>query len=194
MSASRTRSVQEKRLNHLQPAAQSRSRRVPLHVVMVAFPGAALLDVTGPISIFTSAARGLQERQDVSVTAYTCEIVAPEKGPLQTAGGVQIVADRSFHQLRGSIDTLLVAGGPTVEVVVQNRELIAWLRRIAPRVRRVGSVCTGSFLLAEAGLLDGRRATTHWASGATFAKRYPQVTLDLDPMFVRDGNIYTSAG
>jgi transcriptional regulator GlxA family with amidase domain len=75
-----------------------------------------------------------------------------------------------------------------------DRRLMSWLRRIAPRVRRLASVCTGAFLLAEAGLLDGRRATTHWASCRELAERYPRVVVDADPIFVRDGRVYTSAG
>jgi len=161
---------------------------------MVAFPGAELLDVTGPLSVFAGAIRGLHETEGSGFEAYTVEIVAVQAGPLTTSSGVRLLADKSFRQVRGGIDTLLVAGAPTIDMVLQDRALIDWLRRIAPRVRRLGSVCTGSFMLAEAGLLDGKRATTHWSWGEEFARRYPRVTLDLDPIFVRDGNISTSAG
>jgi transcriptional regulator GlxA family with amidase domain len=91
-------------------------------------------------------------------------------------------------------DTLVVAGGQGARAAVADRELIAWLREAAPRVRRLASVCTGAFLLAEAGLLDGRRATTHWRACAALARDYPRVRVDPDPIFVRDGNVYTSAG
>jgi len=96
--------------------------------------------------------------------------------------------------VKEGIDTLLVAGGRGTAAALRDRPLIAWLRSMAPRVRRVGSVCSGSFLLAEAGLLDGRRATTHWGWCDTLAKQYPAVTVAPDPIFVRDGNVYTSAG
>jgi transcriptional regulator GlxA family with amidase domain len=97
-------------------------------------------------------------------------------------------------RLEPAIDTLIVAGGLGTRAAVSDPALIAWLRRAAPRVRRLASVCSGAFLLAEAGLLDGRRATTHWSSCADLARRYPRVKVEPDPIFVRDGNVYTSAG
>jgi transcriptional regulator GlxA family with amidase domain len=106
---------------------------------------------------------------------------------------MRLVADRALRAVRG-VDTLLVAGGVGTAAALRDAELVRWIRTMAPRVRRLGSVCSGSFLLAEAGLLDGRRATTHWAWCATLAERYPAVTVASDPIFVRDGTIYTSAG
>jgi transcriptional regulator GlxA family with amidase domain len=161
---------------------------------MVAFPGVELLDVVGPLEIFSAASHLLREARGTDFTAYTHEIVAAQAGPLLTASGIRLVADRSLRQIRGQIDTLFIAGAPTAETVLQDRALTRWLSRIAPQVRRLCSVCTGSFLLAEAGLLDGKRATTHWAWGTEFTRRYPHVTLEIDPIFVRDGNVYTSAG
>src|SRR5208337_2250499 len=96
--------------------------------------------------------------------------------------------------LRGPIDTLLVAGGTGVEEAAQSEELVLWLRKTAQRVRRIGSICTGAFLLAEAGLLDGKRAATHWNWAAKLANQYKQITVDPDPIYIRDGNTYTTAG
>ena len=96
--------------------------------------------------------------------------------------------------MRGKIDTLLVAGGDAIEQNEINSDAVRWLKRISPRIRRVGSVCTGAMLLARAGLLDGRRATTHWNWCQTLMKRAPRARVDSDPIFVRDENIYTSAG
>jgi transcriptional regulator GlxA family with amidase domain len=107
---------------------------------------------------------------------------------------VRITADRTFREVRGKIDTLLVAGGDAIEQNEINPEAVRWLRRISPRVRRVGSVCTGAMLLARAGLLDGRRATTHWNWCQTLIKRAPRARVERDPIFVRDENVYTSAG
>jgi transcriptional regulator GlxA family with amidase domain len=119
--------------------------------------------------------------------------VAPEEGPLRTST-VTLVPDSSFSACREPIDTLIVAGGTGTRRAEEDEHLIEWLRGAAKRSRRVASVCTGAFVLARAGLLDGRRATTHWASCADLAARYPAVTVAPDPIFVRDGNIATSAG
>jgi transcriptional regulator GlxA family with amidase domain len=100
----------------------------------------------------------------------------------------------TFHSLRGPIDTLLVAGGNGVEDAARDEELLAWLRKTSHRVRRIGSICTGAFLLASAGLLDGKRATTHWKSAAELAEKFTNVTVDPDPIYIRDGNTYTTAG
>ncbi|MBI3248335.1 MAG: GlxA family transcriptional regulator [Deltaproteobacteria bacterium] len=163
-------------------------------IALVAYPDFEPLDLTGPFSVFAGTARWLREVQGVKHETYTVEVLGTEVGPLRAAGGLGILVDRSFHTIRDGIDTLLVAGGPGTRRALHNDELLAWLRRIAPRVRRLGSVCTGSFILAEAGLLDGRRATTHWAWGTELARLYPRVLVDADPIFIRDGNIYTSAG
>jgi len=163
-------------------------------IALVAYPDFEPLDLTGPFSVFTGADYWLRKVRGRETKAYTVEVIGAEVGPLRAAGGLGVLADRSFHAIRGEIDTLLVVGGPGARGAVQDQELRAWLRRIAPRVRRLGAVCTGSFILAGAGLLDGRRATTHWAWGAELARLYPRVIVDADPIFIRDGNIYTSAG
>jgi transcriptional regulator GlxA family with amidase domain len=160
-------------------------------VAVAAFPGAQVLDVTGPLEVFARASRVLVEQG--RPPAYRTEIVSRRRGLLETMGGIRLGVDRTIGEVRGGVDTLLVAGGE-VAGAMRDPAILAWLRRLAPRVRRLGAVCTGSFLLAEAGLLDGRRATTHWRSCDVMARRYPRVTVDPDPIFVRDGRIYTSAG
>jgi transcriptional regulator GlxA family with amidase domain len=107
---------------------------------------------------------------------------------------LRITAHKTFRELPGSIDTLLVAGGSAIENDEVNAEVIRWLQNIAGRIRRIGSVCTGAMLLARAGLLDGRRATTHWNWCEVLIRRAPRAHVDRDPIFVRDKNIYTSAG
>ena len=164
------------------------------HVVVVAFPGVNALDVIGPLEVFATAAK-LSPHPPGSPPAYTTEVVARGAGPLETQSpGIALVAGRTLAALRGGVDTLLVAGGLGTSDALADRTLVAALRRLGPRVRRLGSVCTGSFLLAEAGLLDGRRATTHWMWCGALAERYPRVRVEPDPIFVRDGNVYTSAG
>ena len=155
-------------------------------VVIVAFPGVQTLDVTGPAEVLRAATK-------IHPPGYELTIVAPEEGPLRTST-VALVPDLPLSAWIGAIDTLIVAGGTGTRRAEENEELIEWLKAAAKRSRRVSSVCTGAFLLARAGLLDGRRATTHWASCAELAQRYPAVTVEPDPIFVRDGNVATSAG
>jgi transcriptional regulator GlxA family with amidase domain len=163
-------------------------------VVLLAFPDVQVLDVTGPLEVFANANRRLDAQQDRRSPRYTIEIVATQAGPLRTMSGLQIVADRSFRDVRGPIDTLLVAGGEGTRAALRDRALIDFIRRAAPRARRVASICSGTFLLAEAGLLDGKRATTHWAFAGELARSYPRVRVETDPIFVRDGKVWSSAG
>jgi transcriptional regulator GlxA family with amidase domain len=163
------------------------------HIAMVAFPGANAVDVIGPLEVFASAS-ALATRGSSRPPAYTTEVVAPVAGPVATQSGIAVVAQRALGAVRGGVDTLLVAGGLGTRTALDDRTLIGGIRRLAPRVRRLGSVCSGSFLLAEAGLLDGRRATTHWMWCDSLAQRYPRVRVDPDPIFVRDGDVWTSAG
>ncbi|HTF32278.1 MAG TPA: GlxA family transcriptional regulator [Myxococcota bacterium] len=171
-----------------------RGPRAPRRITMLAYPGAQMLDITGPVEVFARSARLLVEQGLRAGPPYEVEVVAERGGPVKTSSGVEILAARPLAAVRGRLDTLLVAGGVGSRQALRSPVLLGFLRRMAPRVRRLASVCTGAFLLAEAGLLDGRRATTHWAYCDELAKRYPQVEVDPDPIFVRDGRIYTSAG
>ncbi len=155
-------------------------------VAIVTYPGVQTLDVIGPAEVFGTAGA-------VADDAYDIEVVAPEAGPLATSS-VSIHADRALAQCRGPFDTLIVAGGTGSRAAQDDDALIAWLVRAARRSRRVASVCTGALLLARAGLLDGRRATTHWAWCDYLASRYPGILVEPEPIFVRDGNVATSAG
>jgi transcriptional regulator GlxA family with amidase domain len=165
-----------------------------MKVVMVVYPDVQVLDVTGPLEVFANANRRCDELGERRVPRYALELVAPEAGPVRTTSGIELVVARALRDVRGPIDTLVVAGGDGSRAAVRDRALISFIRRAAPRARRVASVCTGAFLLAEAGLLDGRRATTHWHACATLAARYPRVTVETDPIFVRDGKYWSSAG
>jgi len=172
----------------------ARRRDEPRHIALVAFPDVQVLDVTGPLEVFARTARWLIEQGRRDTPAYTTELLASERGTIRASSGLGLVVDRALRDVRGRIDTLLVAGGIGTRGAIRDQALLRWLRRMAPRVRRLGSVCTGAFVLAEAGLLDGRRVTTHWRSCQALARRYPHVRVDPDPIFVRDGNVYTSAG
>lgn len=148
------------------------------------FPGFQILDATGPIAAFEIADR-------MAPGAYRMRIVAVEPGPVASSSGVSIMAqalpDDGAH-------TLMIAGGDGTRAAVSCDRTIDWVRTAAAGANRVASVCSGTYVLAEAGLLDGRRATTHWQRGPDFARRYPKVTLESDRIFVRDGGVWTSAG
>jgi len=170
------------------------SPRADRTIAVLAFPGVQALDVVGPLEVFGRAARWLREERGDSGQAYATLVIARRRGPLASSSGYSLVADRALSRLREPVDTLLVAGGQGVRALLDDRALHAWLRAARRRVRRFGSVCTGALLLARAGLLDGRRATTHWRSCAQLAAEHPEVRVEPDRIFVRDRGVYTSAG
>ena len=161
-------------------------------VAMLAFADAQVLDVTGPLEVFARTARWLADHRGVETPAYSIEILADKEGPLTTSGGIVLHANRSY--VGASADTLLVAGGLGYRRCVDDRQLLDWLKTAAGSVERVGSICTGSLILAAAGLLDGRRATTHWEYSEELKRLGPTARVEADAIFVRDGNVYTSAG
>ena len=163
------------------------------HVVFVIFPGFEILDLSGPLSIFFNANRVTEPARD-GEPAYRIEVVATRAGRVDSQQGLGTIAERGLPPPGEAIDTLVVIGGSGVHAAAEEAELVGWLRRTAPFVRRVCAVCTGAFLLARAGLLDGRRATTHWASCPALAKEYAAVAVEPDAIHVADGNVYTSAG
>jgi transcriptional regulator GlxA family with amidase domain len=163
--------------------------------VFVAGPGVEILDLVGPLQVFARASEIHSREKPESAPIYSVEVVTVcSERSLIANCGLRITADHTFRGMRGTIDTLLVAGGDAIEQNEIDAEAVRWLKRISRRVRRIGSVCTGAMLLARAGLLDGRRATTHWNWCQTLIQRAPRATIDTDPIFVRDENVYTSAG
>ena len=173
------------------PKPRAPARRV----LLVAGPGSQILDVAGPFQVFTRASELFVKQQPGSTAVYSVEIITSSpKAVLDTSCGLQIVAHETFRRVRGDIDTLLIAGGDAVENDETGIQIVHWLRSVAGRIRRIGSVCTGSMLLARAGLLNGRKATTHWKWCEILAKKYPSVEVFPDRIYVRDGNVYTSAG
>ena len=154
------------------------------HIAVVVFPGFQLLDAAGPIAAFEIAGR-------LCAGAYAIEVLAPDAGPAASSSGVSLAAAALGE---GPYDTIMVAGGIGTRSLPELTPVVTWLRGAAPRARRVASVCSGAYLLAEAGLLDGKRATTHWARSDNFARRYPKVRLEADRIFIREGEVWTSAG
>jgi transcriptional regulator GlxA family with amidase domain len=158
-------------------------------ISILAFPRVQMLDVMGPADIFAEAAHQLGNPR-----AYRVQLIGTGPGEIRGSNGMRISVDTAIQTQRGRIDTLLVAGSPRVEEVAGQAEISAWLQRQARSVRRLGSVCTGAFLLAGAGLLDGKRVTTHWNSTDRLAARFPALQVEPDSIYVKDGNTYTSAG
>jgi transcriptional regulator GlxA family with amidase domain len=166
-------------------ARADRSRRI----VVVAVPPVDELDLVGPMQVFNSVNR-LAGR-----TLYTLEVTTTSNG-LKIAGEggiITFMARQHFTKVKGECDSVLLVCGLGTRTL-RDAALSAWLKKTAGEVRRLGAVCVGSFLLAEAGLLNGRRATTHWKFGREFAARHPDVRVEHEPLWVKDGNIYTSAG
>jgi transcriptional regulator GlxA family with amidase domain len=189
LQVSRSRRVHRALTNN--KGVQSGTRRI----VFIAGPETEILDLVGPLQVFARAAEKYRARKPRSPPIYSVEVISTsrQKSILSNCG-LRITAHQTFRELRGKIDTLLVAGGNAIEREEISGEVVRWLRNTAKRARRVGSVCTGAMLLARAGLLDGRQATTHWAWCDLLTKRCPRAEVNPNPIFVRDGNIYTSAG
>ena len=168
------------------------SRATQRLVVLLAFEGVQLLDVAGPVQTFAStneiakAARG---------APYRVVVVSRRGGPVCTSAGLPLLT-RSIAGAIGKarLDTLIIPGGPGVHDALKDARTVAWVRRQFSSARRIASVCTGAFLLAETGVLAGRRATTHWKSCARLQQGYPDIRVDPDPIYVRDDRIWTSAG
>ena len=160
-------------------------------VEVLAFPGVQLLDVTGPLQVFASANEHVAEAG--GTPPYLLRVVAKSGQGVTASAGLGI-ATQPLPRIGERLDTLLVAGGPGVEAASSDPVLVDWLRRRANKARRVASVCTGAFLLAASGMLDGRRAVTHWSYCADLARRFPAMRVESDPIFVRDGSVWTSAG
>ncbi len=163
---------------------------VPRTIDIIAFPDCQLLDVAGPLQVFATA-NDLAQRAG-RPEPYRPRVIATTSS-VATSSGLALSATR-LDEVPEPPDTLIVAGGWGVEGACRDAALIAHVEAFAPKVRRLASVCSGAFLLASTGLLDGRRAATHWQRGAEFRERFPVVRLELDPIFVRDGKIWTSAG
>lgn len=158
-------------------------------VIVVVVPPVDELDLVGPIQVFSAANRLVHK------TVYKVEIVTNAKEMrVQGEGGLlSFAAQGRFQDVRGKVDSILLVCGLATRAA-RDPALFAWLRKMAPAVRRLGAVCVGSFLLAEAGVLNGKRATTHWKFGRELARPYPQLHVEFEPIWVKDGNVYTSAG
>ena len=162
-------------------------------ILFVAGSGTEILDLVGPLQVFARASDMYLRDHPGAPPIYLVEVVSIAAGRSLIANcGLRFSANKTFRQVRGKIDTVLVAGGDVIEQNKMNRDAVRWLKKIKARTRRVGSVCTGAMFLARAGLLDGRRATTHWNWCDTLIRYAPRTDVDPDPIFVRDENIHLS--
>jgi transcriptional regulator GlxA family with amidase domain len=155
----------------------------PRRITFVIFDGFQSLDLAGPLEVFQQAGRPGGH--------YACEVVAARPGPVTASSGLAVQAGQAGQ---AGIDTLVVAGGTGVDAACRDAALVGWIAAAGATARRVTSVCSGVFLLAAAGLADGRRVTTHWGRAAQLAREHPGLTVDCDPVFIRDGRLWTSAG
>ena len=165
----------------------------PRQVAILLYPGVQSLDVTGPLEVLAGAARLISAggRAD---RGYELRTLSRDGAPLRTSSGLTITPDGSLADAGAEIDTLIVPGGSGSRRAARDGALLEWICAASSAARRTAGVCTGAFLLAAAGLLTGRRATTHWAAAQELARLHPEVLVDPEPIFVRDGSIWTSAG
>jgi len=161
------------------------------HVVIVAFDGLQPLDAVGPHEVFAGAGRAAASVGRAG--AYRVSTVSVGGGPVRAESGLEL-GTSPLPEGAARIDTLLLAGGPGADAAAEDAELVAWIAAAAPRCRRVATVCSGAFLGAAAGLLEGRRVTTHWARARQLADAHPGLIVDPDPIYVRDGKYWSSAG
>jgi len=156
---------------------------MPLRVVFAAVPPIQIVDLTAPFEVFARAG------------GYRVELVSNSPGGLvASSSGLTVSGASDYRKLRGKVDTLLVPGGDGAEELACDGEFLQWLQAMSGRVRRIGSICTGAMLLAAAGILDHRRAATHWRWCARLKRDFPRVLVESDPIYVRDGHVYSSAG
>jgi len=148
------------------------------------------LDAVGPFEVFAGATR---VATSTGTRGYSVGLVSVGAGPVPSGSGIELGTD-PLPPPEERIDTLVLPGGDQARSARSDTALMAWIAATAPRCRRVATVCTGAFIAAEAGLLEGRRVTTHWASAGQLAAEYPGLEVDADPIYIRDGKYWTSAG
>lgn len=163
-------------------------------VVVIPMPGIFLLDIAGPCDVFMAANRFLDESPAIDKHGYELLLASPvETKNIVTKSGVEICCTALAQEIDRPVDTLLIAGFSRLELK-KGHPFFAWLKQVYPTVRRIGSICIGTYALAEAGILDGKKATTHWEFSQELQCSYPAVKVDTNPFYTCDGNVYTSGG
>jgi transcriptional regulator GlxA family with amidase domain len=174
---------------HIRDGQNRTILRKPKLIAILATPSVQLLDVAGPLDVFAEA------NAQAGWEVYTLRVFGCAPGAIRSSSGVKILADQVVGDRLGEqIDTLLIAGAPNCAGIPADERITAWLHRTIPGFRRYGSVCSGAFILARAGLLDGRRVTTHWAVADRLAEVFPKIRVEMDAIYIRDGRLRTAAG
>ena len=164
------------------------------HIIIIAPPNTSILDIAGPLEVFSKATDYINTYVSKTAEAYTLHVISTQSSKIvKTASGLPIICEGNIKSINYEVDTVLVSGIPNAPENMVDKETLNWLKAHL-NIRRVGSICAGAFILAEAGILNDRRATTHWRVCDKLAKYYPKVKVESDPIFVKDGNVYTSAG
>ncbi|MBL8642549.1 MAG: helix-turn-helix domain-containing protein [Rhodospirillaceae bacterium] len=166
------------------------------HVISIlVYPGCSSYEVSAPGEVFSTANGQLRRELGIDKDVYALEVVTSVPGVVEMEMGVKMLGDRTITDPHRKVDTLLLSGAclDPVQAAVANKDVIAWIQKAAPKARRIASMCTGAFLLAEAGLATGN-VTTHWAHCELLRKTYPDLKVNADNIYIRDGNIYSSAG
>lgn len=163
---------------------------------MLMYAGGQSLDVSGPMEVFALACRQTLEDNPDCEPPYRLRFIAAERGLHYMASGLALHAELAYGELPATVDTVLISGGmgDALERARADADLVAWIASLPARARRLGAICSGALLLAEAGVLDGRQATTHWLDVAELRRRYPRVRVVPDAIYVQDGGVWTSAG
>ncbi|WP_321478548.1 GlxA family transcriptional regulator [uncultured Bacteroides sp.] len=165
------------------------------HIVILAPENSTLLNIAGPLEVFDKAIDKFDAVEEKVEFRYVTHVVsAATRKMIPTSGGLSILSEGSFKAINYPIDTLILSALPQAENYESNSELIEWLKAESGNIRRICSICSAAFFLAEAGLLDGKEVTTHWAKSEELARMYPQVKVNISRIFSKDGNIYTAGG
>jgi transcriptional regulator GlxA family with amidase domain len=171
----------------------AKSDRRPHRVAMLAYDNAQILDITGPLEVFARTSRWLIDQGLRRTPCYEISLLGERRGSIKTSGGLKLEVSETYRNA-GPIDTLLISGGIGCEREMKNEDLLEWIRRRSKRVARLGSICTGALILAAAGLLKHRPATTHWAYFDRLGEIAPDAIVNVDAIYVKSGRVYTSAG
>ncbi|AZN35403.1 GlxA family transcriptional regulator [Iodobacter ciconiae] len=158
-------------------------------VAIAIFPDVQALDVAGPVDVFAEANQFVAQSE-----CYEIRLIGSTEAPIRASNGMQLVADLTYADAVRSFDIALIAGGPKLPVAPPRKNLIDWVIKTIPLCKRYGSICTGAFVLGQAGLLNGKRVTTHWQNAPQLAQQFPEAQVDLDSIYIRDDNLLTSAG
>lgn len=172
-----------------------KNRQDVRHIVFMSPPSSTLLNIAGPLEVFTKAIERSSSGKDQQDFKYVTHVVSTENDKIiETSSGLSIISEGSYKTIDYPIDTLIISGLPNLSRFEIKPEIIDWVKEQAKIVRRICSICSAAFILAEAGVLNGRKATTHWSRSRKLGQEYPEIEVKIACLFIKDGNVYTSGG